>query len=65
MTVHWINVLTGERESAVLACTRIFGKHTYEVLAENISKILKDFAIHNKCSGITTDNGSNFVKCFR
>lgn len=65
MTVHWITSSTGQRESAVLACKRILGKHSYDVLAENISAILKEFAIHNKCCGITTDNGSNFVKCFR
>lgn len=65
MTVHWTNDETGARESAVLACKRVLGKHTYDVLGAHIHEVLENFCIQNKCAGITTDNGSNFVKCFK
>ncbi|XP_018369951.1 PREDICTED: uncharacterized protein LOC108765643 [Trachymyrmex cornetzi] len=65
MTVHWINPETLERESAALACRRIKGKHTYDVLAQAINSVFLEYHIQNKVCGTTTDNGSNFVKAFQ
>jgi len=39
MTVHWINKKSLRRCKAALACTRITGRHTYDVQAENISRL--------------------------
>lgn len=39
-TVHWLNANTLERKSNDLACRRIFGRHTYDKLADIIESIL-------------------------
>ncbi|KYN30235.1 hypothetical protein ALC57_00303 [Trachymyrmex cornetzi] len=53
MTVHWINPETLERESAALACRRIKGKHTYDVLAQAINSVFLEYHIQNKVCGTT------------
>lgn len=65
MTVHWIERTPLRRESAVLACRRVTGRHTYDVIAKEIQGILLEYRIQNKVRRITTDNGSNFVKAFK
>lgn len=65
MTVHWINQETLQRESAALACRRVTGRHTFDVIGREITKVLREYHIQNKVDGITTDNGSNFVKAFK
>lgn len=64
-TCHWINNETLVRESCALACSRIQGSHTYDVLARKIQKILEKFSIEILSKTMVTDNGSNFVKAFR
>ncbi|XP_029341256.1 uncharacterized protein LOC115033211 [Acyrthosiphon pisum] len=64
-TVHWLNQTTLERTSKGLACRRMYGKHTYDNIAEMIDKVLSEFNIQNKTSLIVTDNAANFVKAFR
>ena len=39
ITCHWIEPETLVRKSAVLACERIRGRHTYDVIATKISQI--------------------------
>ena len=64
VTIHWIKPdLT--RDSAFLACQRITGTHSYDVLAKHLYQILVEYEIQNKCRGCVTDGGSNFVKCFK
>lgn len=65
MTVHWIDNSTLKRQKSVLACRRIIGRHTYDVLARTIETVHMDFRIEDKVATTTTDNGSNFVKAFR
>lgn len=65
ITVHWINSTTLKRESAALACRRIKGRHTYDILAKAINSIFLEYHIQNKVCCATTDSGSNFVKAFR
>ena len=51
-----------QRKKAVLACRRLKGGHTYDVLANIIQKIHWKIEIDGKVCMTTTDNGSNFVK---
>ena len=51
------------REQKMLACKRLFGKHTYDNLAKAVQDVHMTFGIIDKA--VTTDNGSNFVKAFK
>ncbi len=64
MTCHWIEEHTLERKSAALACARVKGRHTFDVLAAKISEIHADYKLQHKVRATVTDNGSNFVKAF-
>lgn len=63
--MHWIDLETFARRMTVLACRRVVGSQTFDVLGKLLSDINKEYAIHNKVISTTTDNGSNFVKSFR
>ncbi|XP_018400179.1 PREDICTED: uncharacterized protein LOC108777723 [Cyphomyrmex costatus] len=65
ITAHWIDERTLKRESAALACRRMKGKHSFDVLASAINSVFLEYHIQNKVCCTTTDNGSNFVKAFR
>jgi hypothetical protein len=65
MTVHWLDVDEVTRQSACLGVRRIYGSHTYDVLAKAISEMHKEFKISSKVNLTITDNGSNFLKAFR
>lgn len=64
ITCHWIESDTLHRKSAALACERIRGHHTYDVIAAKISQVHAEFQIRGKVSATVTDNGSNSVKAF-
>lgn len=64
MNAHWLGGdLT--RRTAVLACRRVTGSHTYDVVGKAMVDVLIEFEILHKVVRITTDNGSNFRKAFR
>jgi len=64
MTAHWIDQATLKRRKAALACTRIVGRHMYDVLGANIEQIHNSYGLTGKITATITDNGSNFVKAF-
>jgi len=61
ITVHWICL---SRCKAAICCTRIVGRHTYDVLAAKIEHVHSVYGLNGKVTAIMTDNGSNFVKAF-
>ena len=64
VTLHWIDPASRQRKQAVLACQRLFGSHTFDVLARALSEIHCKFGIADKVRRTTTDNAANFVKAF-
>ena len=65
MTAHWIDPHTLNRHKASIACTRITGRHTYDVLASKIEQVHASYNLAGKvCATITDHNRSNFVKAF-
>ena len=64
MTVHWINPFSLNRCKAAICCTRIVGRHTYDVLAAKIEHVHRVYGLSGKVTATVTDNGSNFVKAF-
>ncbi len=67
MTAHTLTAKDGcvERKSYALACKRIKGTHSYDVIAQALMDILESYNIQFKVAGIITDNGSNFCKAFK
>ena len=68
VTAHWIDSESLVRHSAALACRRLRGSHTYDVLADVLNQIFSDFGLNSQSGKLIcciTDNGSNFTKAFR
>uniref|UniRef100_A0A3Q4MWI7 HAT C-terminal dimerisation domain-containing protein n=1 Tax=Neolamprologus brichardi TaxID=32507 RepID=A0A3Q4MWI7_NEOBR len=65
VTLHWIRRTTLERHKVALACRRICGRHTYDVIGTEIENIHSSYGLLNKVVATVTDNGSNFVKAFQ
>lgn len=64
VTLLWISRSTLERNKAALACRRIRGRHTYDVIGAEIENIHSSYGLLHKVVATVTDNGSNFVKAF-
>ncbi|XP_060852285.1 uncharacterized protein LOC132930428 isoform X2 [Rhopalosiphum padi] len=62
VTCHWINSKSFKRESVSLACCRLEGHHTYDVIVKALHRIYTIYKIQNKIVSTTTDNGSNFIE---
>ena len=64
MTVHWIDPHTLKWHKAAIACTRMRGRHTYDVLVCKTEQVHTSYSLAGKVCATITDNGSNFVKAF-
>ena len=64
VTAHTLDK-DGKRHSFAIACRRLTGRHTYDVLAEALEAVHVEFNIQFKVLGTVTDNGSNFCKAFK
>ncbi|KAI4890645.1 hypothetical protein NFI96_032742, partial [Prochilodus magdalenae] len=65
VTAHWVDPESLKRCSVALACKRLRGSHTFDLLANALNNIHTEFEIRGKIVRTTTDNGSNFIKAFK
>lgn len=66
VTAHWIDNETLKRKSYALACKRMPGAHTAEVVTKGLFDVMDDYKIkETKVTRIVTDGGSNFSKAFK
>nr|XP_055057217.1 uncharacterized protein LOC129441571 [Misgurnus anguillicaudatus] len=65
MTAHRIDPLTFARGHAALACKRVRGRHTYDLIGSEIEQVHSAYGLNSKVTKTVTDNGSNFIKAFR
>ncbi|XP_072844236.2 uncharacterized protein LOC110069984 [Pogona vitticeps] len=64
VTAHWICPTTLKREFGALACRRLRGYPTSDLLAKALHHVHVQYRIHNKVVSTTTDSGANFAKAF-
>ena len=64
VTAHWWCYDNFERKSAALACRRLTGSHTYDLLADQLQDVYCEYGIKSKVIKTITDSGSNFAKAF-
>lgn len=64
ITAHWIDAGTLERCRAALACRRLTGQPTHDVLTFAINDTHSIYGIENRVIYTTTDNGTNYLKKF-
>ncbi len=62
MTVHYIS--DWSQYSAMLACSRLRGRHTGYAIAEEFENILSSLQIADKVLLTVTDSASNMIKAF-
>uniref|UniRef100_A0AAZ1XY44 HAT C-terminal dimerisation domain-containing protein n=1 Tax=Oreochromis aureus TaxID=47969 RepID=A0AAZ1XY44_OREAU len=65
MTAHWIDPSTFVRGHAALACKRVRGRHTHDVIGNEIEQVHSAYGLNSKVTTTVTDNRSNFIKAFR
>uniref|UniRef100_A0A3Q4G166 HAT C-terminal dimerisation domain-containing protein n=1 Tax=Neolamprologus brichardi TaxID=32507 RepID=A0A3Q4G166_NEOBR len=53
------------RHKVALACRRIRGRYTYDIIGTEIENIHSSYGLLNKVVATVTDNGSNFVNAFQ
>lgn len=54
-----------ECNKAAIACKRIRGRHTFDVIGTKIEQIHTSYGLLGKVIATVTDNASNFAKVFR
>ena len=54
MTAHWIDQKSLKRQKAAIACVRVIGHHTYDVLAAGIEEIHRKYRLSGKVTATVT-----------
>ena len=62
VTIHLWSEDDQALKSFVLDCPRITGRHTADVLGEELAKVLEKNQVQSKVLAGVTDNGANIVK---
>lgn len=65
VTIHYVDEITVQRKSNVLACRRFKHSHTGEQIAKMMSEIFEEFQVATKITCCVTDNAANIVKAIR
>lgn len=65
MTIHWIDAKSLHRHNDVLACHRVLGKKTYDVVAKSMKEGLDSVGARMKVKHIIVDGGSNIKKALK
>jgi hypothetical protein len=65
VTVGWIDEDTLERKWQVVACKRVRGKHSYDVLGHTLIGIMKEANMEQNFKAFVTDGAKNLSKMFR
>ena len=50
MAVHWIDHKSLKRHKAAIACIRVVGRYTYDVLTAKIEEVHRNFGLIGKIS---------------
>ncbi len=62
LTCHFWDEKEERLSSAILDCASVHGRHTADMIREEIDKVLDCFSIKHKVLAVVTDNGSNIKK---
>lgn len=65
LTIHYVDEISVQRKSNVLACRRFKHSHTGEQIAKMMSEIFEEFQVASKITCCVTDNAANIVKAIR
>uniref|UniRef100_A0A671Q8W1 HAT C-terminal dimerisation domain-containing protein n=1 Tax=Sinocyclocheilus anshuiensis TaxID=1608454 RepID=A0A671Q8W1_9TELE len=65
VTLHWMDRNTLKGNKAALACKRLRGRHTFDVIAAELEQIHSSYGLLNEVVATVTDNASNFIKAFK
>ncbi len=65
ITVHYWDEREECLSAAVLDCHRVQGRHTADLIRDEMKRILDDFNISNKVLAVITDNASNVKKAIK
>ena len=65
VTGHFWDPVEDSLESCVLDCRRVHGRHTAQLIKEELEGILDEYNIRDKVLAVITDNGSNVVKAVK
>lgn len=63
-TIHWIDTESLERQSEILSCKRMFGRHTFDVVATHFRGALESVSASRITTAGIADGGSNIKKAF-